>query len=238
MNSKIMFIIIALLLILNISNAQEKQFWNSVDKKVLALNLPRISNTPQNSGFALNYNFPGFMSLLGGEIGLVYKNNNYDSYSFNLGVLYLLFGYSKSIVSFNNSSFYANLSIGTFGKGYLGSGGISYFSKINKSNTFEIALDAFFHDGVGGGNDFIPITNAKFQTRGLLLNAVYAIKVFRNTTLSLSSGISYTQFKYVEQENYYKFVSKEEASRIDYIGKPKWKSYWMIPVGLTISYHF
>jgi hypothetical protein len=238
MKRNTVFCFITLLFILNVSSAQEKPFWNSVDKTFLALNFPQASHTTQNSGFSLKYNFPAFMSLFGGEISLVYKNNNCDSYSFSLGMPYLLFGYNKTLFNYNNSFFYANLSIGTFGKGYMRSGGFSYLAKLNSNTMFEVAVNAFFHDGVGGGRQFIPITNALFHMRGILINAIYALKIFNSATLSFSSGISYTQYKYVEQEDYYKFVSKEEENRIDYIGKPKWKSYWMIPIGITISYHF
>lgn len=234
---KIIFHFIFLLLMVNISIAQEKEFWNSVDKTILALNLPQVSHTSQNSGFSINYNYPGFMSVMGGEIGLIYKNDNSDSYSFSLGVFHILFGYNKIVYSYNNSSFYANLSLGTFGKGNLGRGGISYIVREN-NKSFELALNTFFHDGVGGGGQFIPLTNAKFHMRGIQLNVVYAINIFNSTILSFSSGVSYTQYKYVEEEDYYKFVSKDEANSLDFIGEPKWDSYWMIPIGITISYHF
>ena len=63
-------------------------------------------------------------------------------------------------------------------------------------------------------------------------------KVSEDILLSFSAGISRTQFRYVEYDDYYQYVSKKEANNLEYEGGLKWDSHLLFPFGLTFSFHF
>lgn len=218
--------------------AQEKQTKNEINDTFLFLNLPHTSHTLQKSGFSLTYNMPGFISLIVSEIGLVYKNKNYDSYSLSIGGRYFLFGINKYIIHSGNSSVYANVSIGALGGGYfLGSGGISYLFEFNHTTLIEFGLDAFFHHGLGGG-DLTPPLFSRYNTKGIVGNIIYSKNIFNDVVFSLSSGLSYTEVMRVERELYFYYTSKQLSREYSYIGNPKWDFFWLYTFGITISYHF
>lgn len=240
--SFILSIVLPFLLLVNCIYAQnDKGFVREQEGlPFLFCNLPHSSHTQQNSGFSVLYNYPGSISAVIGELSLVYKNSNSDAFSIGLGMIHLLFGINKYILGGDNSSIFLNGSFGLLGDvGYLGSVGISYLSLIDEKSSLEFAFDGYFNDGWGGsGTNMVSLTIARFQTRGLNITFIYANKVSEDILLSFSAGISGTQFKYIEYDEYYQYVSKQEANNLEYVGGTKWDSHLVFPFGFTFSFHF
>lgn len=238
----ILSIVLLFLLLVNSIYAQNNKSFIREQEGLpfLFCNLPHTSHTQQNSGFSVLYNYPGSISAVGGELSLVYKNSNSDAFSLGIGMIHLLFGINKSILEHDSSVIFLNGSFGLLGDvGYLGSVGISYLHLINKKSSLEFAFDGYFNDGWGGsGTNIVTLSIARFQTRGLNITFIYANKVSEDILLSFSVGISGTQFKYVEYDDYYQYVSQKEANSLEYEGGSKWDSHLLFPFGLTISFHF
>lgn len=245
------FLLILLMSLISNNLLFSQEIEGEIPETFLALSTPRTSYSIQEPGFSITYNSPGFMSLLLSEISLSFKDESLNSYSIGYGASYVLFGINKKLIGFENSYMYGNLSFGFFrywtGNWYnMGSFGVSYLHEIKSKNfAIEFSIDGYFHHGQGGSGDFIPGKLSNYNTRGAVGNITISKALFNTLLFSFSSGLSYTSFQYVnfkypyKEGSYFLFVSKEGANnKKNYVGEPKWKNYWLIPLGITISYKF
>jgi len=236
-NIILILILMCLLSYNNIAAQQEdKNFLFPMETSFIFLNLQHSSQTNINSGFSLVYNYPGFFSELG-QISLNYKSIDRDSYYLGLGMVYILLGLNKSIIKTGKEVIYLNGCFGTIGAdGLLGSIGLSYFSQINKSIAYELSLDIYSHDGYSNSVVYVPLS-VVYYTRGIMANFILQKNLSNKINFSFNIGFSFSQYKYAEYDDYYKYVSKKEANKKDYIGDTKWDSHWMIPFGATLTIH-
>ncbi len=214
----------------------DKNFLFPIETSFLFLNLQHSSQTNINAGFSLVYNYPGFFSELG-QISFNYKNTDRDSYFLGLGMTYILFGLNKSIIKTGKEVIYFNGCFGTIGvDGLLGSIGLSYFSQINRSISCELSLDIYSHDGYSNSVVYVPLS-VVYYTRGIMANFILQKNLSNKINFSFNIGFSFSQYRYVEYGNYYKYISRKEANEKDYIGYAKWDAHWMIPFGVTLTIH-
>ena len=237
-NIILILILMCLLSYNNIAAQQEdKNFLFPMETSFIFLNLQHSSQTNINSGFSLVYNYPGFFSELG-QISLNYKSIDRDSYYLGLGMVYILLGLNKSIIKTGKEVIYLNGCFGTIGAdGLLGSIGLSYFSQINKSIAYELSLDIYSHDGYNYSVVYIPLS-VVYYTRGIITNFILQKNLSNKINLSFSIGLSFTQYRYVEYDDYYKYVSKWDENHSTYTDNPRWDSHFLFPFGITISLMF
>ncbi|PID61594.1 MAG: hypothetical protein CR986_02765 [Ignavibacteriae bacterium] len=245
---KILTVIFAITLFTNFLSAQDEKITNlnRVDNNIIILNLHNASFAYNNSRFSLTYNLPGLQNVLG-ELNFDYKTENKDSYYLNLALSYIMVGVHKVILNLEKSTYYLNGGVGIFSNGGLiGITGGSYIKELTPKSNIEIAINGMYHEGIGYDEDLpVGLSLAAFQTRAIGVTLIYSLNLFRKLTLSISTGYTYSAYKYAKTKHQYfqnmyeyRFASKKELEENGYIGEAKWKAFGAIPLGIAFSWHF
>lgn len=100
-----------------------------------------------NPGFSISYRIPGYISIPG-ELDFAYRMKNEDGIWFGFGFVYLIAGYQKKVIELPHGKLFANISLGLRLRYFLGRFGFSWFDQLEKSQSYEISIDAFFDHGI------------------------------------------------------------------------------------------
>jgi len=192
---------------------------------------PHVSNVIGDSGFALNYSYPGVWSYVG-QMNIYYTNSNGDVFLFGIGLPYLFTGMNKKIGKIINDSFlYLNFNF-IFSENLSGSIGASNIFFLKRNNYFEVDLDLFYFGGING-DMIIPDVP---QSYGALFNAnyIYSTRYFNFT---LFAGISFTRFYSSEVKKYfYGWMPGYACTSRD---KPIWTDFYTnFPIGASVTIKF
>jgi len=192
---------------------------------------PHVANVIGDSGFAINYSYPGVWSYIG-QINLYYTNLNEDSFFFGIGLPYLMAGINKKIFAEPNNSFLYINSNFIFSKELSGSIGASTIFILKNRDYFELDFDIFYFGGVNG--DMI-IPNVP-KSYGALVNANY-IYTTQYFNFVLFGGFSFTTFYSSEVEEYSDgWMPGYDCTSRD---KPIWTDlYYNFPIGASITLKF
>jgi len=204
--------------------------------------LPHASNTNGEEGTSFVFSYPGFFSWLG-QASVYYTNSFGDSYFGGIGETYLMIGINKKILTFEKDYIYLNTNIGTmFQKRYLGSFGFSYIRIITSKNKLELVLDLYFNHGISGD----MLIGDKAYSKGILAGFNYVHLITENFLINFGVGVSFVKYRYMRNVagfigSKYEYVSKRMEKYYTATGLydlPKWDSRVVVPLGLTLSYHF
>jgi len=215
-------------------------------KSVIMLSTPYLPHaivTNGEQGFSFTFSYPGFFSYWG-QASLYYTNSLGDSYFGSIGEVYVMLGMNKQIIKFQKSKFYINANLGIIPDryGYLGSLGISQQLQRTPKSKIEIVLDLFFNHGINGD----MMVHDKTYSIGILAGVNLTHNLTANFQINFGFGLSLMQYRYMREDmGYYEYeyiyVSKRtEKYNIDnnLSDLPKWNTRFLIPFGITISYHF
>ncbi len=204
--------------------------------------LPHAIVTSGKQGFSFAYSYPGFFSYWG-QASLYYTNSLGDSYFGSIGELYIMLGVNKQIIKFQKSDVYLNANAGTFGNGYLGSLGISQLQQITPKSKIEAVLDVYFNQGI----DADMMVHDKTYSIGLLVGINLVINLTTDFLINFGVGLSSVKYRYVYLHNgsisnstgvyKYEYIPKRMEKYYD-VNNLKWDSRTIIPLGITLSYHF
>ncbi len=202
--------------------------------------MPHSINTNGEEGFSFVYNYPGFFSYFG-QANLYYTNSFGDSFFGGIGEIYLIGGINKRIVTFQKSSINLNLNIGTmFEKTYLGSFGLSYLIDLTPNLKFELVADLFFNHGT-----MQYFFTDKAYSKGFVVGLNFGRKITENLLIHFGTGIALIQYRYVYHSvgipyNYYVSRNMEEfyVNEMKAFDSASWDSRIIIPIGITLTYHF
>ncbi len=204
--------------------------------------------TTNDDGFSLLYSINGFAAVsVIGQISLNYKTYE-DSYFLATGLANLLGGINKSIFKYKATTLYINGNLGfIFSKlELLYSIGASCNFILGKNSQIEIASDIFSHPG---SSYAYAIVNANY-TRGVVGSVTYSHNILGNLTTSLTVGIEYMEYRYIEycgvedcSSYYYHYISLEEEKNQFFQSMKNKKLKWEVqpiafPFDITFSYHF
>ena len=213
--------------------------------------LPHASNTTTEKGISLVCSYPGYFSYYG-QINLYFTDGSSNSYLLGIGETYLIAGINKFILKRKNSKVFLNINFGsmfghltTFGNEYLGSIGVSFLKPLPPKSRIEFVFDIYFNHGMDG--DWM-IIHDKIYSRGILAGVNYTYNITDNLLINIGASLSFIQYRYMRQlysSPLYEYVTwqrekKQETLPEDarYSVDPKWDSHIIIPIGITISYHF
>ena len=205
--------------------------------------LPHVSNINGQKGFTLALIYPGYFSMYG-QINVYYTNSVNDSYFFGIGDVFIMGGIQKMIKNYKTAKLYVHLNFGTrIVNSFLGSIGISYLKYISQKSRVVFALDGFFDHGFKGEMFLAD----KTYTTGLAVGIHYAYSITNSLILNIGIGFSYIQYRYMRYGDesgggswLYEYVTwqeEKESSQYD-LHDPKWDPSFIIPFGITLSYHF
>ena len=206
--------------------------------------LPHASNTTTEKGFSLVCNYPGYFSYYG-QFNLYYTDGNSNSYFIGLGELYLIAGINKFIMKQKKSKIFLNINFGIMPENmYLGSLGVSYLKPLPPKSRIEFVFDMYFNHGMNGE----IIIHDKIYSRGFLAGVNYTYNITDNLLINIGAGLSFIQYRYMRQLyssplfEYVNWQSEKKQEKLpeneQYSVDPKWDSHLIIPIGITISYHF
>lgn len=223
------------------------------ERNILSLSnpyLPHSNTTNGKQGYSFVYNYPGFFGCFG-QSSIYYTNSSGSSFygGIGMGAEYLMGGMNIVIKSFALSKIFLNFNIGIVSDNdvnQLGSVGISYVIKCqDKINNIEISCDIYIHHGAR--DNFIFPVDAP-HLRGIMANVHFNTELTENLLLNYSIGLSFIQYRYLEQNNigdsrndYRYYVTKyqeQEDLKSGFGRNPAWDSKFLIPFGISLSYHF
>ena len=227
-----------------LSQKSEKIYMPKNTLEISTPYLPHAIVTNGEQGFSFAYSYPGFFSYLG-QASLYYTNSLGDSYFGGIGETYLMIGINKKILTLEKDYIYLNTNIGTmFQKRYLGSFGFSYLRTITSKNKLELVLDLYFNHGISGD----MLVGDKAYSKGTLAGFNYVHLITENFLINFGVGVSFVKYRYmrnvagfVGSKYEYEYVSKRMEKYYTETGLydlPKWDSRVIVPLGLTLSYHF
>ena len=205
--------------------------------------LPHASNINGQKGLTLALSYPGYFSMYG-QVNVYYTNSVNDSYFLSIGDVYIMGGIQRMIKNYDTAKLYVNLNFGTrFENSFLGSIGISYLKYLSQRSRAEFALDGYFDHGTKGG----MFVADKTYTRGLVVGIYYAYFITNSLILNIGIGFSYIQYRYMRYGDesgggswLYEYVCRKEEKEASQhnLHDPKWDPSFIIPFGITLSYHF
>ncbi len=224
------------------SQSNKKIYMPKTTLEISTPYLPHAIVTNGEEGFSFVYSYPGFFSYWG-QASLYYTNALGDSYFGSIGEVYIMLGINKQIIEFQKSDVYLNANAGTFGAGYLGSLGISHLQQITNKSKVELVFDLYFNHGV----DADMMVHDKTYSIGLLVGLNLVLNLTTDFRLNFGVGLSLVKYRYVYMshsgisnstgEYRYKYIPKRMEKYYD-VDNLKWDSRFLIPFGVTLSYHF
>ena len=212
-----------------------------------------IPNNGQK-GFSLMYGYPGFFSLYG-QTTFYYTTSCENSFSIALGMggEYILLGMNLKVVSFNSSKISINANLGPTGWNtkdeidFLGSMGVSYFVKnITNNLSCEVSFSMYFNNGYYGAGGLMEVFTADTPyLYGSMINIHFSRKLDKNLYLIYGIGFSFIKYRYIIDNN----ISRDPPYNGFYITsnfctgnisgeKLHWDKKYIIPIGVSLMYHF
>ena len=209
--------------------------------------LPHAITTNGKQGFSFIYNLPGFFGYFG-QSNLFYTNFSGSSFFGGIGMdaNYLMGGMNLLVKNYSSSYIYINATFGVANANAvskLGSIGISYLVK-NESISFELSVDAYFQQGAI--RNFVFPADAPYL-RGLMANIHFKTEISENFSINYGIGSSFIQYRYLERyyggaapaEYFYVTKYAEQEDLKSGVGRnPAWDTKFIIPLGISLSYHF
>lgn len=205
--------------------------------------IPHASNISGKEGNSLTYSYPGFFSDYG-QINFYHTNASGNSFYAGIGSTYILLGCNIGTDLSEKSIVFLNLNVGTRyppggdnayrienSNNFFYSLGFSYLYKLSLKNRMEISLDIYKHPNRVKERMLPPTTNLHDTelARGIVLGIFINHSFTDFFMINFGTGISYIQY-YTECEEHL-----EDGQNLY---NQKWDSSIIIPLGITLSYHF
>jgi hypothetical protein len=190
-------------------------------------------------GFSGSYLYPGFYNGNTGEMHLYYTTLSQDSYNFGIGLFNLHIGANKKIFSSEKNNLYLNGMYGftidnPISMHSMASIGISNkIINLRRDFNMELSFDGFIHSGTI--QDILPKIA---YSRGLVA-MILCSHIYNKFVIGYGIGFSITQYRYDDNDANKRSISYEnEIDNFPFSINPKWKTYLIIPFGISISYKF
>ncbi len=197
--------------------------------------IPHVSNINGSEGYSATFSYPGFFSDFG-QVNFYYTSSEENSYFVGYGATYLLGGFNIGIHLSDKSIAYMNVNVGTrFPQGnqnnFMFSMGISYLYKITNKNKLEFSLDAYLHPNETQDSWLLPIEDIHDTrlTRGVVLGIFINHSFTEYLMLNFGTGVSFIQYDTNCEE---RVDDKVVATH------QEWANSIIIPLGITLSFHF
>jgi len=197
--------------------------------------IPHASNISGEEGFSATLSYPGFFSDYG-QVNIYYTSPEENSYFIGYGATYLLGGFNIGTHLSDKSIAYMNVNIGTRvpqgnQNNFMFSIGASYLYKTTKNNKLEFSLDAYYHPNKVEGSWLIPFEDLHDTrlTRGVVFGIFINHLFTEYFMLNFGTGVSFIQYDTNCEE---RVDGKVVATH------QKWANSIIIPLGITLSFHF
>ena len=251
-NKILLILSLVLLLVVNIASAAEDCWtYNTRVNGPISIHVPHLSHisngTSNQSGWFLRYQFPGFASIIG-EIQISKTTKKGHSFATGLGAWTLVSEINYKITD-NKTPVFMNVIVGLIPMydwqplfkskfGYFGSWGLSYLKSLHNDISIQNSFDVFFHYGM---REFIIVPDIPLM-RGGEWSVDFQKKLNTHTVLSFTTGLAYSEYGYAYSTRSDGSIYNCHYRTMQFVeNNPKnlhWDKHVLIPLGISIKYHF